>query len=306
MIHAPAEMMSGEFEAMGTRVTVFLPPRQWRDGFEEARALFRDWESRLSRFLPDSELARVNRNPDRPLSVSPIFFRVLTTALRAAAATGGIFDPTLARHLETLGYDRSWQDMPSEVPASHAPLRRPEGRWRDVRVDPAKSTVVVPHGIALDFGGIGKGMAVDATISRWQEIGLGPGLINAGGDLAVLGTYSQGLPWPVGVPGFPATLGLWKGGLATSGTLRRRWRQGPALRHHLLDPRTGLPSTTPWLSVTVAAPTVSQAEVAAKVAFILGMSEGLEFLRRHRLSAWIRPQNGPPVSVGDWPASCPR
>jgi thiamine biosynthesis lipoprotein len=60
------------------------------------------------------------------------------------------------------------------------------------------------------------------------------------------------------------------GGLATSGVLSRRWRRGGRERHHLIDPRTGRPSDSPWRAVTVSGDSCLAADVAAKAAFLLG------------------------------------
>jgi thiamine biosynthesis lipoprotein len=113
--------------------------------------------------------------------------------------------------------------------------------------------------VKLDFGGIGKGYAVDRAVRLLG--GYGPALVNAGGDVAVCGGA-----WPVGVdvPGDPLTLELTAGALATSGSDRRLWAGG----HHLIDPRTGSPAASPYLRVTVAAPSAVEAEVLAKAVYL--------------------------------------
>jgi len=87
--------------------------------------------------------------------------------------------------------------------------------------------------------------------------------------------------WPVAIDGprGSVTVPLARGALATSGIGRRRWRRGASERHHLLDPRSGRPAWTGLWSVTAVAGTCAQAELAAKVAFVLGRGPGTEFLR---------------------------
>jgi thiamine biosynthesis lipoprotein len=90
--------------------------------------------------------------------------------------------------------------------------------------------------------------------------------------------------------------------MATSGVARRRWHQGTQVRHHLLDPRTGLPALNGLWSVSVVAARCIQAEVAAKVAFILGSEAGAEFLRARGLAGMLVLESGEAHTVGAWPA----
>ena len=83
-------------------------------------------------------------------------------------------------------------------------------------------------------------------------------------------------PAVVGLPG-GGSLVLDAGGLATSGTTKRRWVRGGTVQHHLLDPRTGRPAASRWDEVTVAAGSCVAADVAAKAAFLLS-GEGPDWL----------------------------
>jgi thiamine biosynthesis lipoprotein len=159
--------------------------------------------------------------------------------------------------------------------------------------------------VQIDFGGIAKGMAVDAAIEQLKQAGIQPALVNAGGDLAVLGVPEQAQQWPIAVQGKKDawTIPLHHGALATSGVARRHWQQGGLMRHHLLDPRTGLPARSGLWSVTVAASRCEQAEVAAKVAFLLGREQGSSFLQQHSLAALIVEEEGNWTAVGSWPVA---
>ncbi len=235
--------------------------------------------------------------------MSDLLYNVLATALTAARATEGVYDPAMLEQLEKIGYDRTFDaiqagDFDPIIPGE------PGGRWRGIKVNPIYREVTLPVGIKLDFGGIAKGMAVDAALERLDENGISPALVNAGGDLAVLGHPPTDEAWPIAVPGKERywSLPLHHGAVATSGIARRHWRQGNILRHHLLDPRTGLPAQSDLWSVTVVADRCEQAEVAAKVAFILGSRRGAEFLRRHRIAGLLVHEDSTWESVEPWPA----
>jgi FAD:protein FMN transferase len=163
--------------------------------------------------------------------------------------------------------------------------------------------VTLPAAIKLDFGGIAKGMAVDAALERLRQSGVSHAMVNAGGDLAVLGLPPAAEQWPVAVPGQEQfwTIPLRHGAVATSGIAHRHWWQGNTLRHHLLDPRTGLPAQSDLWVVTVVTDRCEQAEVAAKVAFILGSRQGAAFLRRHRIAGLLVREDGTWDTVEPWP-----
>jgi thiamine biosynthesis lipoprotein len=287
---------------MGTTIALLLPENQVEQGTRIVRDLFAEWEQALSRFIAESELSRLNRAAGTPVAVSDLLYSVLATALTAARATEGVYDPAMLEQLEKIGYDRTFDairtgDFDPIIPGE------PGGRWRGIKVNPIYREVTLPAGIKLDFGGIAKGMAVDAALERLRENGISPALVNAGGDLAVLGLPPTGDTWLISVPGREHywSLPLHHGAVATSGIARRHWRQGNILRHHLLDPRTGLPAQSDLWSVTVVTDRCEQAEVAAKVAFILGSRQGADFLRKHSIAGLLVHEDGACESVEPWP-----
>jgi thiamine biosynthesis lipoprotein len=296
-------MRRWEFPAMGTVVSVIAETGVVERAGDAVQRLFAEWERRLSRFQPDSELSRLNARPGRPVVVSELLLEVLEAALSAARATAGLYDPTLLRALEHLGYDRSFEQVGDAVPAASGPLR-PAGGWRRIELDHRARTVTLPQGVGVDLGGIAKGMAVDAAVEHLRGLGVAAAMVGAGGDLRVHGLPLNGGCWPIAIEG-PAgavTIALTHGSLATSGIGRRRWRQGKAERHHLLDPRQGRPAQTGLWSVSVAAATCAQAEVAAKTAFILGPRAGADFIQSKRLAGLLVAPSGVSWRSGPWPA----
>ena len=302
MYITPAGMRREKFRAMGTTILLLLPESKSGEGLCIVRSLFAEWEQALSRFIPDSELSKLNAQPGKPVPVSDLLYNVLATALTAAQATQGVFDPAMLDQLVQLGYDRTFDELPSERPMPIIP-GEPGGGWRGIRVDTIRRRVTLPPGVKLDFGGIAKGMAVDAALATLRESNIIPAMVNAGGDLAVEGLPPGEEQWQLSVPGRDRywSIPLRRGAVATSGIARRHWKQGDTLRHHLLDPRTGLPALSDLWSVTVVADRCEQAEVAAKVAFILGSHHGAAFLQKHRIAGLLVRLDGSWVSVDPWP-----
>ncbi|WP_161977319.1 FAD:protein FMN transferase [Dictyobacter kobayashii] len=298
----PAGVRRSQFHAMGTQISFLLPEEQFTLGAEIIRTLFEHWERTLSRFLPDSELTQLNQLAGKPVIVSKLLFSVLSSALDAARSTDGLYDPTLLNQLVQLGYDRTFEEI-SQQPSTVKNTIVPGGRWREIQLNPPLRLVTMPAGIQVEFGGIAKGMAVDAALESLRREGIETALVNAGGDLAVSGMPIGFHQWPIEIQGKTRTwvVPFHHGALATSGIGRRHWRQGTELRHHLLDPRTGLPAQTQLWSVTVAAAQCKQAEVAAKVAFLLGIDKGSAFLSQHGLAALLVLEDGSALTVGPWP-----
>ena len=253
------------FPAMGTRVEVLLvapPTGAARAALAHVREEFERLEAIFSRFRPDSELSRLNEAGS--IEAGPDLLAVVELALAARERSAGRFDPTLHDALVAAGYDRTFDELDEQAAAGPVP---DPGRTRDVTVTGRR--IELGPGVRLDLGGIVKGYAADRCASRLAP--LGPCLVNAGGDLAVAGPRSAG-PWPVAVdlPHGRLTLAIAEGGLATSGRDRRRWRQRGEERHHLIDPATCRPAEGGPLTVTVAAPSATEAEVAAKSIFLAG------------------------------------
>lgn len=276
-----------EFRAMGCTMSAWVvaaDPRAARARLAAVWALVRLVDARLSRFRPDSELSRLNARSGQEVPVSPVLWEVLQAALTAARQTSGLFDPALLDALEAAGYDRDFDSIAwangATGPAEAMP-HQPEA-WRSIRLHPKARSVVLPAGVRVDLGGIAKGWTADRAAAILSS--LGPCLVDAGGDIAARGVPPGYAGWPVGVadPVAPeadlALLLVRDGGVATSGTDHRRWRQGRRLQHHIIHPRTGRPAWTDVLAVTTLAGSAAQAEVHAKVAVILGAEGGWRYL----------------------------
>ncbi len=109
--------------------------------------------------------------------------------------------------------------------------------------------------------------------------------VSAGGDILFIGQPSDGMDWDVYLedPRDPmqmlAQLHMSSGAVATSSVMKRSWTQGTVNRHHLIDPRTGEPAKADWLSVTVLAPNIIEADVYAKAVLIGGCNEVSKLLK---------------------------
>jgi thiamine biosynthesis lipoprotein len=177
--------------------------------------------------------------------------------------------------------------------------------WHRVLFDPGQRLVVLPRGVCLDLGATAKALAADRAARRIHAALQGGVLVNLGGDLRVAGAAPEG-GWQVGVGddhtrAGDTTVALRSGGLATSGTTRRRWRRAGRTVHHIVDPRTGDVPEPRWRTVTVAAESTVDANIASTAAIVLG-AEAPGWLGERRLPARLVGVRGDVVTTPGWPS----
>jgi thiamine biosynthesis lipoprotein len=230
------------FRAMSTDVTVTLVGGH-PGLLDWARDRVAELEQRWSRFLPGSEISRLNGAGGTALHVSHDTVVAVRAACSAWIATHGCYDPTVHDSLVRLGYDDTI-DVVRGRGGGTAPTLLPAPGCEGITFDESTGSVRLPRGVRLDLGGIGKGLAADLVVTGLLERGASGALVSVGGDLRVAGAAPNGRAWNVAIED-PRTdrpitfVELLDGGVATSTTLRRRWRMGQRPHHHLLTPGTG-------------------------------------------------------------------
>ncbi len=237
---------------------------------------FQHVEQICSRFDPESELSRLCARTGEPVSVSPLLYEAVRFALEVARLSDGAFDPTLGHTLARRGFNRHYITGQT-VDTPNAPADTPD--YRDVRLDPAASTITLLKPLLLDLGAVAKGLAIDLASKELE--GFAHSVVEAGGDLRARGRNAANEPWRVGIrhprheDALIETLHISDMAVCTSGDYERRNPTGGS--HHLIDPQRGV-SVDTVASVTVIAPSAMVADALATAAFILGPTRGLPFL----------------------------
>ena len=256
------------FPGMGT--TIDVTARTDRD-VAATRQMFERVEASCSRFLPESELSRVNGDPRPRVHLSPTMAGVLRAAEHARTITDGLVDAGVGGAVRTWGYDRTFTEV---VEREHpvVPEHRAESDWS---VDGA--TLTRSPRTRIDLGGIAKGWTCDRAVERGHAT-----VASAGGDVRSADpetTVEIVDPWDAAA----TTIHLGIGALATSSVSRRRWTVGGIEANHLIDPRTMRPTSGPVLSATAITATAVEAEAAAKTVLLRGV-DGLAWADRQ---SWI-------------------
>jgi thiamine biosynthesis lipoprotein len=295
------------WSALGTYVQlVVAAPPLLAAARAEAEALLAEVDLAYSRFRPDSDLVRANAAAGSWVRVSPLLVGALDAAIAAAHETDGLVDPAIGRSLEALGYDRDYAEFQDADGPAALPMPAPVRAWREIGVDP-QGAVLVPAGVVVDLGAVGKAFAAD-LLARSIAERLGTDcVVSLGGDVAI-GAAGEpgGHGWQVeiaeGAGDAPAqVVALDRGGLATSTTTQRRWRRGGHALHHLLDPRTGRPVAGTWRTASVAAAHCVAANTASTAALVLG-AHAAAWLADRDLPARLVADDGTVRTVGGWPA----
>jgi len=231
----------------------------------------------LTVFDPVSALNGLNAAAGTgPVRLTSDLEAVLTQADVIQSRTEGAFTPAI------LPLSRLWQPTQTRVPqratieealdaVTRAQVKLPKAGWGELTAT-----------TRLDFGGIAKGYAVDQAVRTLRAAGVTDGIVDAGGDLRLLGSR-DGQPWRVGIPDpsqpdrIARVLYLRDAAVATSGDYERFFVVDGVRYHHIVDPRTGYPARG-TRSFTVVLPDGMSADAAATAGFVLGHGPGREFV----------------------------
>ncbi|MEZ4648597.1 MAG: FAD:protein FMN transferase [Candidatus Eisenbacteria bacterium] len=243
-------------------------------------------ERKFSRYRTDGVVHEINASGGRPIRVDEETTMLLDYAATCHELSSGLFDITSGALRRAWTFDGTG-NLPSEEDV-RAALRYVG--WE--KVEWSAPILVLPEGMEIDLGGIGKEYAVDRAAMLARDATEAPFVVNFGGDLFASAPRRGGLPWVIGIedPERPSEsvlyrVDLMKGGLATSGTARRFVRSGGRRLGHILDPRTGRPVEGAPSSITVLAPTCLEAGTLATLAHLRGAeakafleAEGVQFV----------------------------
>ena len=282
------------FRAMNTMVTLAAEGEQAIEGMYAAKVFIDECEQRFSRFLPASEVAALNRFAGEWFPVSDELMDMLQLSMKYHNETNGFFDPSILPDLKQIGYDRSMDEIRANGAHADSSSSKRTSRpaFREVGFDLTDKLIRLPYGMEIDLGGIAKGWIVSKAahlLNTYVETCA----VSAGGDIQFIGHPLDGLDWDVYLEDprndvqMLAQLHLLSGAVATSSVMKRTWRQGDKVRHHLIDPRTGEPAQTDWLSVTIISPDAIVSDVYAKAILIGGEKKAARLLRSNNDLSYI-------------------
>jgi thiamine biosynthesis lipoprotein len=281
-------LLAVKFAAMASPCEVLLPSMSERAALSIGTVAAQEaWrvEKKYSRYRDDSVTAWIHKNRGTPIEVDPETASLMDFAGQCFDLSEGLFDITSGVLRRAWVFDGSDRIPEAATIERLLPLVGFEKlQWRSPRL-------VLPAGMELDFGGIGKEYAVDRAYELLAERDSTPFLVNFGGDLRANRAPSHG-PWQVGIER-PDTerqatllLNLEHGALATSGDSRRYLLKDGIRYGHILNPLSGWPTPESPRSITVAASSCTEAGLLSTVAMLHGAG-AQAYLEEQGVRHWI-------------------
>lgn len=248
--------------------------------FEQMRLV----DKLMSTYKPDSEISQLNRLAGVDgLKVSRPVMEIIQESKRYSELTGGAFDVTVGPLIELWGFKHKDWRFPEAAERQQVSLLV---NYRNILLDEETQTVKLKlAGMKVGLGAIGKGYAVDKAIETLKQHRIKGALVNASGSIFALGTKADRTKWRVGIrhprgsrEQIFATVQIENQGVATSGDYENFFVRDGKRYSHLLDPRTGKPVDNGMLSVTIVAPTATEADALSTSVFVLGVDQGLRLI----------------------------
>jgi len=278
--HRAVKLMGCGFEFTAIHEDTALARRAVEAGIAEVSRI----ERLISSWDEDSQTSAINRNAGiQPVQVGEELFQLIRRSLKVSDITEGAFDISFAAIEKLYVFNGSEAGLPpaGEVARSIAKIN-----YRNIILDPGKQTVFLKEeGMRIGFGAIGKGYAANRARAAMQAMGIANGLVNASGDLTCWGKQEDGRGWGIAIADPEnkrkaiAWLPIGEGAVATSGDYEKYFLADGKRYAHIIDPRTGYP-TTGIRSVTVICPDAELADALATSVFVLGKEKGLALINQ--------------------------
>ncbi|NMH88407.1 FAD:protein FMN transferase [Flavivirga algicola] len=241
-------------------------------------------EKLISSWDPNSQTSLINKNAGiRAMKVDLELFQLIERAIHISKLTDGAFDISYASMDRIWKFDGSMTKIPSKTDIKNSVSKV---GYQNIILDKDKQTIFLKYkGMKIGFGGIGKGYAADKAKSVLKTKGVVAGIINASGDLNAWGKQTNGDYWSVAIKNplnknkVFALLPIYENAVVTSGNYEKRVTLNGKTFSHIIDPRTGYPSSG-LVSASVFASSAELADALATSIFVMGKDVGLDFINQ--------------------------
>jgi thiamine biosynthesis lipoprotein len=241
-------------------------------------------EKLISSWDANSQTSEIIRSAGmRPVVVDDELFQLIQRCLKISKLTNGAFDISYASMDKVWHFDGSMTEMPSKEAIEQSVSKV---GYQNIILDETNHSVFLKlEGMKIGFGAIGKGYAADKAKALLQNKGVQSGIVNASGDLDAWGTQPDGKDWMVAIVNplnkekVFSWMPVYNSAVVTSGNYEKYVRFNDVLYSHIIDPRTGYPSTG-ILSASVFTKTAELADALATSIFVMGVETGLDFVNQ--------------------------
>lgn len=248
-----------------------------------AFSLCSDYEKLLSKTVEGSDIWKINHSGGEPVTVSPETAEVIEKGIYYGNVSGGSFDITIGKVSDLWDFHSEDPRVPPEKELSEAVSHVD---YTKIKVEGTEVTLLDPE-TEIDLGGIAKGYICDRVCDYLREEGVESGVVNLGGNIAVIGSKNGREPFRVGIErpysDRSEIVGYIEGEdvtLVTSGIYERCFEKNGRTYHHILDSDTGYPVKSGVESVTIIAKAGMSVDCDAlsTMCLALGVEEGMSIV----------------------------
>lgn len=291
---------SKQFKCFGTDIGINIiaypeASTSAKKSIQDTEKFFFNIENNFSRFNPQSEISRLNNSLHENFKISPEMLEILTACLKYYHASAGYFDPRIINDLEKIGYLHDFHSHNFNLEKENKVLSQSyETALENVLILSKTDASVILHA-RLDIAGLVKGFAVDQAAKMLLDQNWNNFIIDAGGDMFAFGTGTSTMGWLIDIENISAndiTFKIQNEAIATSGRTRRHWQIDQTNVHHLINPKKPDVFSFELQTVTVIDDRTMSADAWAKILFLMGLKNGLEYANEKKIKALFLDNNG--------------
>lgn len=273
-----------EFYAMGTIMQLKVYGKKCDEAIKEAVKRIEEIENRMSVFKDESEISMINKNAGlEQQKVSEDTYYILNKAKRYCNISDGAFDVTIR---PIVGLWKIGSEKPKFPDKNEIENKLKLVNYKNILLDDEKRTIGLKYkDQAIDVGGIAKGYAADEVKKILIKNGIKSAIINLGGNIVVLGSKTDNKPWKVGIQDplkprgeFAGTISAVNKSIVTSGNYERYFEAEGKRYHHIIDPRTGYPSESEIISVSVISELSIDGDGLSTGLYIMGINKAYSLI----------------------------
>ncbi|MBU0599341.1 FAD:protein FMN transferase [bacterium] len=278
------KLFSKKFLSIGTVVEIKVVEKDKEKAWKAIAAACKEIK-RLSALMNNydekSEISLINQNKGQGIKVSEEILEVVSQAIEFSKLTHGAFDITISPVFKCWSFNKENPKLPLMEKILEA--KKKVGS-QNIKIDLKKKEIILEKGTSLDLGGIAKGYIVKKACDKLREMGITKGLINAGGNIQVIGSNIR-MPWKVGIQDprnknrIKKIIKITDKGVATSGDYEKYFILNGQRYHHILDTESGYPAKK-CISLTIIAEDAFLADILSNGIFVLGPDKGLALVKK--------------------------
>lgn len=274
------KLMGTRFEFTAVAKDIKLADEGIENGIKEVKRI----ESLISSWDKASQTSTINNNAGiQPVTVDKELYDLIERSLRISSLTNGAFDISFASVGNLWRFDGTMEKPPSKAAIN---ISISKINYKNIILNPQDTSVFLKEkGMSIGFGGIGKGYAAEQAKEVMIALGITSGVVSAAGDLTTWGTREDGKMWDVAIakPDKSKRIIAWlqanNTSIVTSGNYEKFFMHEGKRYSHIIDPRTGYP-TSGIKSATVVCTNAELGDALATTMFVMGQTEGLALINQ--------------------------